>query len=228
MMNIFRAKKHGAAALTAVLLLAAVAIESADKQAVPAATKNTAPAVPARKPDVIYVPTPQTVVDKMLEMAAIKPGDVVYDLGCGDGRIVVTAAKKYGVKALGFDINPERVAESLANVRSNKVEHLVTIKQADVFTLDLREATVVTLYLLPALNVRLMPQLEKLKPGSRIVSHDFDMRGAKPLEVHTMSVDDGGADEADYYEMEHTIYKWIVPWEKETVASTPTKSDSKQ
>lgn len=209
------------AATTALaLLLAAGATEAADKQAASAGT-------PARKPDVVYVPTPQSVVDKMLEMAAIKPGDIVYDLGCGDGRIVVTAAKKYGVKAIGFDIDPARVAEAVANVRSNKVEHLVTIKQADVFTLDLREASVVTLYLLPALNVRLMPQLEKLKPGSRILSHDFDMRGAKPVVVHTMSADDGGADEADYYEMEHTIYKWIVPWEKEPAAPTPAKPDGK-
>src|SRR5574341_1263185 len=145
----------------------------------PAAEK---PAPPTRQPDVVYVPTPQGVVDKMLEMAEVKKGDVVYDLGCGDGRIVVTAAKKYGVKAVGFDINPERVKESLENVKSNKVEHLVTIKHADIFTLDLREASVVTLYLLPELNVRLMPQLEKLKAGSRIVSHDFDMRGAKPVD----------------------------------------------
>ncbi len=157
----------------------------------------------------IFVPTPQSVVDKMLEMAEVKKGDIVYDLGCGDGRIVVTAAKKFGVKAYGFDIDPERIKESLANVKSNKVEHLVTIRQADIFTLDLREANVVTLYLLPELNVKLMPQLEKLKPGSRIVSHDFDMRGAKPLQVHRL--EDGEQDG-------HTIYKWIVPWEKEAAA----------
>lgn len=163
-----------------------------------------------KKPDVIFVPTPQAVVDKMLELAEVKKGDVVYDLGCGDGRIVVTAAKKYGVKAVGFDISRERVQESLANVKANKVEHLVTIKQADIFTLDLSEATVVTLYLLPELNVRLMPQLAKLKPGSRIVSHDFDMRGAKPVKVHSMTVQEGASGET-----EHTIYKWLVPWEKD-------------
>ncbi|MDT8300436.1 MAG: methyltransferase domain-containing protein [Sedimentisphaerales bacterium] len=167
-----------------------------------------------RKPDILYVPTPQEVVDKMLEMAEIKEGDVVYDLGCGDGRIVVTAAKRYGVKAVGFDINPKRVRESLENVRKNNVEHLVTIKHEDVFTLDLREANVVTLYLLPSLNVKLMPQLEKLRPGSRIVSHDFDMRGAKPVEVYRMN--SSGDDDGEYYgEEQHTIYKWIVPWEKE-------------
>jgi SAM-dependent methyltransferase len=177
----------------------------------------------AREPDVVYVPTPQSVVDKMLEIAEVKPGDVVYDLGCGDGRIVVTAAKKYGVKGVGFDINPERIKQSLANVQSNRVEHLVTIKEADIFTLDLSEASVVTLYLLPALNVRLMPQLEKLKPGSRIVSHDFDMKGAKPVQVHHMTAADGG-DEDYFDEGEHTIYKWVVPWEKET--STPVKPPS--
>jgi hypothetical protein len=173
-----------------------------------------------RKPDILYVPTPQEVVDKMLEMAEIKEGDVVYDLGCGDGRIVVTAAKRYGVKAVGFDINPKRVRESLENVRKNNVEHLVTIKHEDVFTLDLREATVVTLYLLPSLNVKLMPQLEKLRPGSRILSHDFDMRGAKPVEVYRMNSSGDlnlyEDDDGEYYgEEQHTIYKWIVPWEKE-------------
>jgi len=196
-----------------------------------------------RKPDVIFVPTPQEVVDKMLEMAEIKTGDVLYDLGCGDGRIVVTAAKRYGIKAVGFDIDPARIRESLANVKSNKVEHFVTIKQADIFTLDLREANVVTLYLLPELNVKLMPQLAQLKPGSRIVSHDFSMRGAKPVQVYHMKLTrekDSKEDnedkkdnfrelfeevfEKDYedvaWDNQHTVYKWIVPWEKET--TTPS------
>lgn len=171
----------------------------------------------AKEPDVIYVPTPQRVVEKMLEMAEVKRGDVVYDLGCGDGRIVVTAAKKYGVKAIGFDIDPQRVKEARDNVKSNKVEHLVTIKQEDIFTLDLREASVVTLYLLPELNVRLMPQLAKLKPGSRIVSHDFDMRGAKPVQVHEMTTEDTPDDES--YSGSHTIYKWVVPWESDKPAT---------
>jgi predicted RNA methylase len=169
-----------------------------------------------RTPDVIYVPTPQAVVDKMLEMAEVKKGDVVYDLGCGDGRIVVTAAKKYGVKAIGFDIDPQRVKEALENVRSNKVEHLVTIKQEDIFKLDLVEASVVTLYLLPDLNVRLMPQLAKLKAGSRIVSHDFDMRGAKPVQTHQMTTD---GDSEDEHSGSHSIYKWVVPWEADPPAS---------
>jgi hypothetical protein len=184
-------------------------------EAAPAAAQEVVLKPMARQPDVIFVPTPQAVVDKMLELAEVKPGDVVYDLGCGNGRIVVTAAKKYGVKAVGFDINPERIKESLENVRENHVENLVTIKQEDIFTLDLSEASVITLYLLPSLNVKLMPQLAKCKPGTRIVSHDFDMRGAKPLVKHEMSVNDDNSDENTNYGPSHTIYKWVVPWEKE-------------
>ena len=154
--------------------------------------------------------------------SVVKKGDVVYDLGCGDGRIVVTAAAKYGVKAVGFDIDPERVKEARANVKKNHVEHLVTIKQADIFTLDLREATVVTLYLLPSLNVKLMPQLRRLRPGSSIISHDFDMKGAEPVQTYEMTVEEEQEEpEEDYYgdygeygPEEHTIYKWIVPWKK--------------
>jgi len=159
-----------------------------------------------KTPDVIFVPTPQEVVDKMLELAEVKEGDVVYDLGCGDGRIPVTAAKKYGVKAVGFDVDPQRIKESNANVEKNKVGKLVTIKQEDIFKQDLSGANVVTLYLLPSLNVKLMPQLQKLKPGSRIVSHSFDMKGAKPKKVIQVQSQEGG---------EHTVYLWVVPWEPE-------------
>ncbi|MBN2508329.1 MAG: class I SAM-dependent methyltransferase [Verrucomicrobia bacterium] len=183
--------------------------------AVLADTAAPAGQAPPRKPDVVYVPTPPEVVDKMLELAGVRKGDVVYDLGCGDGRIVVAAARKYGVKAVGFDIDPERIKEAQANVRSNKVEHLVTIKQADIFTLDLRGASVVTLYLLPELNVKLMPQLAKLKPGSRIVSHDFDMRSAKPALVHHVKGRSEFSDDEEGYTTQHTIYKWVVPWERE-------------
>ena len=142
----------------------------------------------------------------MLELAEVKEGDVVYDLGCGDGRIPVTAAKKYGVKAVGFDVDPKRIKESNENVQKNGVGKLVTIKQEDIFKQDLSEANVVTLYLLPSLNVKLMPQLRKLKPGSRIVSHSFDMRGAKPKKEIQVQTKEGG---------EHTVYLWVVPWEEE-------------
>jgi SAM-dependent methyltransferase len=162
------------------------------------------------EPDVPYWPTPPAVVDRMLELAKVKKGDVVYDLGCGDGRILVTAAKRYGVRGFGFDIDPDQVKESIENVKKNKVEDLVTIKKADIFTLDLKDASVVTLYLMPELNVRLMPQLEKLKPGSRIVSHDWDMKGAKPNEIVTLR-----AKNAMGLERVHKIYLWVVPWEKE-------------
>lgn len=162
--------------------------------------------------DVVYYATPRLVVDRMLEMADIKEGDILYDLGCGDGRILVAAAKKYGVKAHGFDIDPDRVKESLENAKKSNVEHLVTVTQADIFELDLREATVVMLYLLPDLNVRLMPQLEKLKPGSRIISHSFDMRGAKPAQIVEMTIEQ---DRYDLWSDDHTIYKWVVPWENE-------------
>jgi tRNA G37 N-methylase Trm5 len=165
---------------------------------------------PKRKPDILYVPTPQAVVDKMLELAEVKKDDIVYDLGCGDGRIPVTAARKYGCKAWGYDIDPERVRDSLANVKKNKVENLVTIEEKDIFTLDLSKANVITLYLLPSLNVKLIPQLEKLKPGSRVVSHDFDMRGCKPKnKVELKAKSDEGT------EREHTIYLWVTPFEKE-------------
>ncbi|MCX6911253.1 MAG: methyltransferase domain-containing protein, partial [Verrucomicrobia bacterium] len=192
--------------------------------AIPAGAADAPAKATPKRPDVVYVPTPQAVVDKMLQMAAIKPGDVVYDLGCGDGRVVVTAAKRYGVKAAGFDIDPARIKESLANVRTNKVEHLVSIQQKDIFTLDLSKATVVFLYLLPSLNTRLMPQLEKLKPGSRIVSHDFDMGDAKPLQVVVLTTN---GDEGDFESNEHILYKWVVPWQKEAPDSNKKAGNSK-
>jgi precorrin-6B methylase 2 len=159
-----------------------------------------------REPDVIYVPTPQEVVDKMLELADVKKGDMVYDLGCGDGRIVVTAAKKYGCKAIGFDIDSQRVKEARANVTRQGVSDLVEIKQEDIFTLDLADANVITLYLLPSLNVKLIPQLEKLKPGSRIVSHSFDMRGVKPTKSIKVRASTGE---------NHRIYLWVTPLVKD-------------
>ncbi len=161
---------------------------------------------PPREPDVIYVPTPHEVVDRMLEMADVRPGEVVYDLGCGDGRIPIAAAKKYGSKSWGFDINPVRVKESLENVAKNNVKHLVTIKLQDIFELDLSKADIITLYLLPQLNVKLIPQLDKLKPGCRIVSHDFNMEGVRPKREVTYTPSGG---------REHRIFLWVTPLEKE-------------
>jgi len=136
---------------------------------------------PARTPDVIYVPTPEEVVEAMLKVAKVGPNDVVYDLGCGDGRIVVTAAQKFGARGVGIDIDPQRIKEDNANVQRSGVGNRVQIRQADLFETDLSEATVVTLYLLPSLNLKLQPKLlRELKPGSRIVSHAFDMGDWKP------------------------------------------------
>ncbi len=159
-----------------------------------------------RTPDIYFVPTPNEVVDKMLELAKVKKTDLVYDLGCGDGRIVITAAKKFGCKAVGYDIDPNRVIESRANVKLNNVSDLVKIEQKDIFTLNLSDANVITLYLLPRLNVQLIPQLEKLKPGSRIVSHDFDMEGVIPDQVVTVPVSN---------DRTHTVYLWTAPLKKE-------------
>lgn len=138
-------------------------------------------ATAARTPDVIFVPTPQAVVDEMLKVANVKKGDVLYDLGSGDGRIVITAAKRFGVRGIGIDIDPQRIAEANENARKEGVSHLVTFMQTDLFTTDISKATVVTLYLLPRLNVKLRPKLfSELKNGTRIVSHAFDMAEWEP------------------------------------------------
>jgi tRNA G37 N-methylase Trm5 len=151
-----------------------------------------------RMPDVIYVPTPQEVVDRMLEVADVKKGDVLFDLGSGDGRIPVTAAKKFGIRAVGIDIDPDRIKEANANAQKNGVEHLVKFRNEDLFRANFREATVDTLYLLPDLNVKLRPKLwRELKPGTRIVSHQFDMGDWKPEKT----IDLNG----------RTIYFWTVP-----------------
>jgi ribosomal protein L11 methylase PrmA len=133
--------------------------------------------VSLRPPDVVYVGTPYDLVSKMLQMAKVKKEDLVYDLGCGDGRMLVLAAKKYGCRAVGYDIDPERVRAARENVARNNVENLVKIELADMFTLDLSKADVFPLYLLPEMNRKLLPQFDKLKPGSRIVCHDYDLEG---------------------------------------------------
>jgi len=138
---------------------------------------------PARRPDVPYVPTPYPVVEKMLEMANVGKNDVVYDLGCGDGRIVITAAKDRGARGVGIDLNPQRITEAKANAESAGVNGKVKFIVGDLFTADFSEASVVTLYLLPDVNRALRPQLWKqLKIGTRVVSHDFDMGPEWPPE----------------------------------------------
>jgi SAM-dependent methyltransferase len=196
---------------------AAASIAKAPQPEPAAATPATPPSEEEKVPDIEYVPTPQNVVDKMLDVAKVGKNDVLYDLGCGDGRIVVTAAKKFGIKAFGFDVDPQRIKESNENAKKAGVESLVKFEKKDVFTVDLSPATVVTLYLLPELNVRLIPQLEKLKPGSRIVSHDFDMEGVKWENWWTVIA----KDHRTPADREHYVYLWKTPLKK--VALAPKK-----
>jgi ribosomal protein L11 methylase PrmA len=148
---------------------------------VAASAQAAATQTPTRRPDVIYVPTPEEVVEAMLQVAKVTKNDVVYDLGTGDGRIPVLAAKKYGARGVGIDIDPQRIKDATENVTKNGVGDRVRIIQGDLFETNISEATVVTLYLLPSLNQKLIPKLNKeLKPGTRIVSHAFDMGDWKP------------------------------------------------
>jgi predicted RNA methylase len=151
-----------------------------------------------RTADVIFVPTPQEVVDAMLKVAKVTKNDVIYDLGSGDGRIPITAAKTYGARGIGIDIDPKRIQEANENLKVAGVGDRVKFLNQDLFTTDISEATVVTLYLLPSLNVKLLPKLNReLKPGTRIVSHAFDMGTAKPIE--TLNVNG------------RTIFFWTIP-----------------
>ena len=173
-------------ALVAAPLIAAGAVSPACAQA-----------AALRGPDVVFVPTPPQVVDRMLDVARVGRGDVLYDLGCGDGRIVIEAAKRFGTRGVGIDIDPQRIAEARANARAAGVEHLVQFRNADLFETDFSEATVVTLYLLPSLNVKLRPKLWKeLRRGARVVSHDFDMGDWKPLQTHQLG--------------NRTVYFWTI------------------
>lgn len=149
-----------------------------------------------------FVPTPQEVVERMLEIAQVKKGDVVYDLGSGDGRIVITAAKKYGVKTVGFEIDPNLIRQSRENAQKAGVAHLVEFREQDILTVDLSPASVVTMYLLPDVNLKLKPKLlGQLKRGSRVVSHDFDMGDWKALKVENMK---------DRTGWDHTIFFWVI------------------
>ncbi len=151
--------------------------------------------------DVPFVPTPFEVIEDMLRFAELKKGDILYDLGCGDGRIVIAAARRAGIRAVGIDIDQERIRESREYARIAGVENLVEFRRADIFEADFSEATVVTMYLLPDVNIRLRPTILKLRPGTRIISHQFDM-------------DEWQADRMTYVPVDlyvHTVFLWIIP-----------------
>ena len=156
---------------------------------------------PAARLDVPYVPTPTQVVDKMLEMAKVTKNDLLYDLGSGDGRIVITAAKRYGARGVGYDLNPRRIQESNENARQAGVTDRVRFVQEDLFKADLSGATVVTLYLLPEVNIRLQPKLlRELRPGTRVVSHNYGMENWEPEKVVGMEING----------TMHYIYLWVI------------------
>ena len=154
-----------------------------------------------RTPDVPYVPTPDMVVQTMLKLANVNKSDLVYDLGCGDGRIVIAAAKVYGAHGVGVDINPDRINEARLNAKQAGVEDLVKFVEGDLFDADIKDASVVTLYLLPTINLKLRPKLlHDLKPGTRVVSHAFDMGDWQPEK----------RDQADG----RSVYFWTIPASK--------------
>jgi SAM-dependent methyltransferase len=204
-------KPSGRALLAACLAASCQAEPQRVPDGVPEQAAQPESAAQPRSPDVLYVPTPDAVVARMLELAHVGPTDVVYDLGCGDGRIVAAAAARYGARAVGYDIDPVRVAEARHTIARHGVERLVQIEQRDIFTLDLGAASVVTLYLLPELNVRLLPQLERMKPGTRIVSHDFDIAGVVPEQVVRLDVDG----------KPHSIYFYELPLKREPDPRVP-------
>jgi SAM-dependent methyltransferase len=171
--------------------------QNSTSTATPSAAPQEAQAQESPKLDVPYVPTPTEVVDAMLKVAKVGKNDVLLDLGSGDGRIPVTAAKRFGTRGFGVDIDPERIKEANANAKKEGVSDLVKFAQQDLFKTDLSKATVISLYLLPRINLELRPRLLKLKPGTRIVSHAFDMGDWKPDQVVNVS----GT----------TVYFWTVP-----------------
>jgi ribosomal protein L11 methylase PrmA len=163
-------------------------------------------AQPKKPLDVPYVPTTDEAVDAMLKLAEVKTTDVVYDLGCGDGRIVIAAAKRYGAHGVGIDIDPQRIAEANANARRAGVEKLVRFEENDLFQANFKDATVVTLFLLSSVNLKLRPKLlAELKPGTRIVSNTFDMGDWKAEKEYSVPNTD------DDTFLSHRLYLWTVP-----------------
>jgi len=177
---------------------ALIFILTVNMQAAQSFSVVTEGSVPERL-DVPYVPTPDDIVAEMIRMAGITEKDIVYDLGCGDGRIVIAACKKTGARGVGVDIDPDRIAECLVNAKEARVGDRVKFIQQDLFKTDFSEATVLALYLLPELNVKLRPRiLNELKPGSRVISHNYSMGDWLP-------------DTARHMDSGHTIYLWKVP-----------------
>jgi len=165
---------------------------------------------PSRQPDVPYVPTTDEAVQAMLKLADVKKTDIVYDLGCGDGRIVIAAAKTYGAHGVGIDIDPQRIQEAKENAKKAGVENLVRFEEKDLFESDFHEATVVTLFLLPTINLRLRPKLlQDLKPGTRVVSNTFDMGDWKAEKEDSI----GGTDDDAY--LSRRFYLWTIPQRNE-------------
>jgi len=163
---------------------------------------------PRRQPEVPYVPTTEAAVQAMLKLADVKRADVVYDLGCGDGRIVIAAAKQYGARGVGIDIDPQRIQEAKENAKKAGVENLVRFEEKDLFQADIRPASVVTLFLLSSVNLRLRPKLlQDLRPGTRVVSNTFDMGDWKADKEFTLLGDDG----SDSTFLSHQFYLWVVP-----------------
>ena len=166
----------------------------------------TAQTPTAKTPDVPYVPTHEKVVAEMLKVANVKKADVLYDLGSGDGRIVITAAKKFGTRGTGIELVPSLVREARENAEKAGVSQLTKFVEGDIFEAEISDATVVTLYLLPAVNMKLRPKLLALRPGTRIVSHNYDMEDWKPEKTIKLHLSDG----------EHTVYYWVVPPRKKS------------
>jgi SAM-dependent methyltransferase len=165
---------------------------------------------PKHEPDVPYVPTTDEAVKAMLKLADVKPSDIVYDLGCGDGRIVIAAAKEYGAHGVGIDINPVRIAEAKENAKKAGVENLVRFEENDLFDADIHEATVVTLFLLNSVNEKLRPKLLRdLKPGTRVVSNTFGMGDWKP--DREMNV----GDPVEGFSLSRRLFLWTIPQRNE-------------
>ena len=195
----------------AILVAASSALAFAQAQKAPAAYE---PSVGQEGKDVVWVPTPQAVVDKMLDMAKVTPADFVMDLGSGDGRTVITAAKR-GARALGIEYNPDMVELSKRNAEKEGVAGRATFRKADLFETDFSQATVITMFLLPDINLKLRPQILRLKPGTRVVSNSFDMGDWKADERFTLDSDACGNSSWC------TALLWIVPARVEGSYSLP-------